>query len=1367
MRAAFRRVRLTGLDLAAVILLFALALSGQPGEIAPDTKLDLYVDPWGFLNRALHLWDPQVSWGLLQNQGYGYLFPMGPFFGVTSSILPMWVCQRLWWILLLLTGYLGMRVLLRAMGVASERTLGPSWEARVAVLASLAYAVCPRVVSTVGTISSETLPVVLAPWILAPLVLADRGILGPRRAAALSGLATLCCGGVNAAAVVYALIPAGIWILTRPRWWRSALSWWSLLAVLLSTAWWLGPLVLLGRYSPPFLDWIENVGMVSAQVSLLDVARGTTHWLARLVSVKGAWWPAGFELATAPVLILTTTSLAALGLWGMARPGLPHRRPLLLTALLGVLVLALPHVGSLDSPFVGAVQATFDGLLSPFRNVHKADPLIRLPLTVALAHGLAGLAAWRPVRRTWRVPIAWIGVTAALVSIVGAGVGQGISAPGSFASIPRQWVDAGAWLTERRAEGAALVVPSSSFGEYSWGRPLDEPLRPLTTAAYAVRDSVPLTPAGTIRFLDEVEQRLQSGRSLRGAVAALRSSGTRFLVLRNDLDAYGAGQPPVALARSAIRDTPDVALVAGFGRSFQNEAGVRVQPVEIYDLGAAAPLVQVWAAEDVLAASGASEALPTLADAGWSGPVVFDGDSARALTPGTRVDTDTYRARERFFGSVRGRDSTSSLTLTEDTGVRDYRPWAAEALRSTTQISGVAAVTASSSLATDPGILGLWPAYAPSSALDGDPATAWVAAYQRAPTLRVTFEQGLDPGSIAISPWRDRGLLPRDVGVAERLRIRTEGGEVTVAVDPAAETPTVVQAPSGRTRWVEVQVLDTDRGPTSTTVTGLAEVDIPGVRATRSVVLADPVQSARTAAVVLSTGARPTDGCVVGDGASCLPYQLRTAEETTMARQLPLTIKGNYDVAGTVTVDPRTPPEALTRPAGVTVGVSSSSTPSARGSADALTDGDSATTWSPASSDRAPELTLTFDHPRTMSSLALEAPRPWGVGQPVYAIVTVDGRAQSVPLSGAGLLSLNPETGSVVSVRIVRPQSGAAPSPPLRISGVRIDGELLTPARDVLDLGCGVGPTLRVDGHDVPTSLRLTKDDLDGRDVPWQACAPVSLSGGTQGTAQTVELSGPAGVLPSSLVLRSPDDSPRAHDPFDGRARWVTPSTVEATVSASTGPRASGPRVLDTMINANPGWQASVGEVALEPIVLDGFRQGFVLPEGTHGVVRITFGPDGKYRFLLLVGAVFALLLVAGTVLPEGHSRRRAVAPPAAEPVRSRAAFAPGAHLWGPVLAGVCIGALLMGVVGAGVALVAGAASLLWSGGVRPSRRAGARAAGPVLLLGAGLLQAVVAPAAVGFGWVEATVRVLVLSAFVTTIVSGARSSIDGAPPTG
>ena len=69
------------------------------------------------------------------------------------------------------------------------------------VLAAGAFALSPRVLTTLGSISSETLPVMLAPWVLLPVIRAMRGDSSPRVLAARAGVAMALMGAVNAVGI--------------------------------------------------------------------------------------------------------------------------------------------------------------------------------------------------------------------------------------------------------------------------------------------------------------------------------------------------------------------------------------------------------------------------------------------------------------------------------------------------------------------------------------------------------------------------------------------------------------------------------------------------------------------------------------------------------------------------------------------------------------------------------------------------------------------------------------------------------------------------------------------------------------------------------------------------------------------------------------------------------------------------------------------------------------------------------------------------------------------------------------------------------------------------------------------------------------
>ncbi len=1313
--------------LAGALLVASVAWSAAGGRISADTKNDLYVDPWGFLARSLHLWDPQVTWGVLQNQGYGYLFPMGPFFGVASWVLPTWVAQRLWWTILLVGGFLAVHALLRALGVGSPAT-------RLA--ASVVWTLSPRVLSTLGGLSSEALPALLAPAVALPVVLAASGRIPVRRAAALSGLAVLGCGGVNATATLLATLPTVLFLLTRSRWWRRPLTWWWAGAAACASAWWLGPLVVLGRYSPPFLDWIEGSADVVRGLTAVDVLRGTTHWLEHLVTAAGPWWPAGYQLATVPVLVVATALLGAVGLAGLGLSGLPERRWLVLTAATGAVVLLMAHGGSVGSPVADQAQALLDGPLAPFRNVHKADPLVRLPLAVGLAHALSAASRALTRRRPWARPALVGGALLTVAVAVSPGLSGAMAPPGAYREIAGHWVAAGDWLSDRAEQGRALVVPAANFGEYDWGRPLDEPVRPLSSAAYAVRDAVPLTPAGTIRFLDDVEHRLQAGTALDGEVEVLRRLGVRWLVLRNDLDAAVAGQPPVPIARSAVRTSEDVRFVHGFGSTRLDASGDRVFPVEVYDLGEAAPLAVVQPLDGVVAVAGGPEDLASVLEAGEEGLVLLDGDRPEGLEPGRRVVTDGYRVRDRWFGGTRGRDASPTLTAEEAAAATDYRPWDHLTLGSHVRWEGIDSVTASSSVATDLTLAGVRPADRPAAALDDDPLTAWRTFGDPEPSLAVRLAEPTRVPSVRVVSLRRQGPRPDSaVGEVTRVRLTTDTGAVTATL--GEDRSVDVALPDGPTRTVRVTVLDTDAGAPSGVLTGLATVRLAGVQPREVVALPEASAAVRYGpadTVVLDAGLPGSTACVRqrADVVCLGAGQLGPEGGAVLDRVLPDVGAGSFAGSGTLVPQPGAHPEGLVAD-GVEVQASSSRNDSAASRPEVVLDRDPATAWSPAVGDLSPHLTVRLERPVDVGGIRLDVRRDWVQRYRPFVEVSLDGVSTSVRSTADGFLRVSGTQVRNIDLRILLatdPRAAAA----LELAEVEVLGADVPVPPTVVDLPCGSGPGLVVDGARVPTRATGPRSALWGDgELRWRACTDLTLDDG----AHEVRVAAVDGWQPATAVLRRAGSQPPATSSATG-LDVVRRNAVTLTGAVPEGPQ----RLLALDTNTNPGWVATVGDRSLEPVVVDGFRQGFVLPEGVAGTLEVRFAPDRPYRALLVTGLLLALLLLTALVLPAG---RREVAPAA----RLRAGWV-GVAL--SVVAGAGLLAGLPGALAAGLGF-AGAVALARGGGEPAWVGGGVAAAGGVVV------AVSLATGATGT-WVEVTSTLLVtLGAALVAAASVVRPS--------
>jgi arabinofuranan 3-O-arabinosyltransferase len=74
---------------------------------------------------------------------------------------------------------------------------------------------------------------------------------------------------------------------------------------------------------------------------------------------------------------------------------------------------------------------------------------------------------------------------------------------------------------------------------------------------------------------------------------------------------------------------------------------------------------------------------------------------------------------------------------------------------------------------------------------------------------------------------------------------------------------------------------------------------------------------------------------------------------------------------------------------------------------------------------------------------------------------------------------------------------------------------------------------------------------------------------------------------------------------------------------------------LEVHQNFSPGWVATMGGRRLTAVQLDGWQQGFIVPAGGGGTIKLTFAPAGFYRIALVIAALGALaLLIAAAWRP-------------------------------------------------------------------------------------------------------------------------------------
>jgi arabinofuranan 3-O-arabinosyltransferase len=618
------------------------------------------------------------------------------------------------------------------------------------------------------------------------------------------------------------------------------------------------------------------------------------------------------------------------------------------------------------------------------------------------------------------------------------------------------------------------------------------------------------------------------------------------------------------------------------------------------------------------------------------------------------------------------------------------------------RLVGVANVSASSSGADVKTVFNSNPSYGPWSALDSDPASSWRSASWDGALgewLEVQFTEPVDPRSITLRFAADVQPLPT------RVEVTTDTASSTVPVQPTALAQRLA-VPEGNTSKLRLTVRAVDGGGPGVGI-AIAELAIPGVQPERTLVVPD-VGAPTLIRFAVAPGYR-SECLAVPNGVVCDPTHARRSEESAaLDRTFTLTEPRAYEVSAMVRLLPGRFLDALLD-SGDNVRASASSVDSAdpRVRAGAATDGDMATAWVADIGDSTPRLSLDLGSERLVRALRIVVNGAAPVSRPTVVWVKAGDETWIGGLPPDGLIRL-PWPASTDSIEITIAESERRQTISMRdrsirrlptgISEIRLDPSVPVEENTAsIDFGCHEGLALVVDGVSMP--LRVSADRskiLAGFPVRATPCGEefVPLEAGEH----RLVLSATNEAAPVALTLSGMD------------LASVRPSPGEVAVEdwGATSRRvyvdAASASILVVHENFNEGWTARVDGRSLEPIRVDGWQQGFVVPAGIAGVVDLSYSPQRVVVAGLTIGAAGVPGLIAlAVVRPRGRSPSAVGERVVSVPVAIAVVLALGGLLTGAVgllaiAVVLAIGGPLLGRVSARVATFVGPAVLLTAG---------------------------------------------------------------------
>jgi hypothetical protein len=823
------------IPLALAALAYVLALVQRPGEVVADTKVHLYLDPARFLRDVLSLWSSSPDLGHVWASQYGgYAWPMAPWFALGDAIgMPTWIVHRLWLGTILALAAWGV---VRLLDVLYARQRGV-----VHAVAGLLYVVNPYVTVYSDRASVTLLAYAALPWLLLATHQALRDPRGWRWPAVFALVLATAGGGVNAATTAWVLLGPLLLVVYELAFcgvrWRGvvlpALARVVPLAVV-ANVWWLIPLLLSGRGAPNFLIFTEQPGTIWSTTTLPESLRLMGFWTSYVgVGYGGLLRP--YQGSAPAMLLLLPVVLAGLALPAVSLGTFAWTRRwryapfFVMLVLIGVLVMVVgwPEGTPLRTLVTGAYYRVES--LQPLRTTYKAGALVALGLAV-MGGAAVGLAWSRWPRLVVGGATAGVAVLAAWPLVTGRALERQL-----VFDVPAAWHAAADDLSARPDSSRALILPGQLFASYRWGGTVDAVLPPLTDHPVTTRWIVPFADLRSTDLQFTVDGLVNQEKLRPGQLAPLLDlMGVGDVLIAADGDRSRSGEMPGADAlRELSSQLPDdgkdygsrVGAAPAAGRVAPTVSAPALRRVEVPTGG----LVRVLPRDPLTVVDGAAGGLAGLASYGALDPgkayaYAPDIDIEAAASRGAAfVIADTNRRRAFVAARLKGsvgptlpRDEGVSVdgTILDPFGDLDQR------VQTTAEIGGVRSVTAPSSPQVTQ-----FPEQRPFAALDGDPATAWIADRALVParhTLTVAFDAPRDVARLRLLPYSDSRGVVKAVTVNGR-RFAVGRGWNTLPVDLHHVSSVAVHLAS---------VTKPERAHAG--AGGIRELAIPGVRATET-----------------------------------------------------------------------------------------------------------------------------------------------------------------------------------------------------------------------------------------------------------------------------------------------------------------------------------------------------------------------------------------------------------------------------------------------------------------------------------------------------------------------------------------------------